>query len=109
MNIKKLNYERGDNLMELILQQILTKIDNVESVMVTKKELTDLKIGIDERLDGIDERLDGMDERLDERFNIINKKLFTISEQIAHNAEQEIRINKLETEVKVIKKTIANL
>lgn len=37
MNIKKLNYERGDNLMELILQQILTKIDNVESVMVTKK------------------------------------------------------------------------
>lgn len=77
--------------MEEMLRKIITKLDTLEQ---GQQELK-------------------MEVRTD--FEAVHKKLDIISAQVAHNTEQEVRLNdviarvdQLETDVKVIKKAISN-
>lgn len=114
--------------MEEVLQQIMTKLSDIEATMVTKSEFNQMvgtlvtkdefndmvgTLATKEELNELklDLRAEMSDLRTEMRegFARLDRKLNAISEQVAYNAEQEIRISHLEAEVKIIKKTIANM
>lgn len=71
---------------------------------------------VDARFEAIDARFEALTNEMQSGFAHVNKeldivkaKLDTLYAQVAHNAEQEIRITNLETEVKLLKKAVANL
>lgn len=84
--------------MEGVLQEILSKlnqmgseVNEIRQTMATKDELNEIR------------------QTMVKGFEEVNKKLNSISAQVAYNTEQNSRINQLEMDVRVIKKAIANL
>jgi len=116
--------------VEEVLQQILTKLTDIEATMVTKSEFNDM-VGTLVTKDEFNqivstlvtkdefnqivstlatkEELSDLRTEMREGFARVDRKLNAISEQVAYNAEQEIRISHLEAEVRIIKKTIASM
>jgi len=67
--------------MELMDQNFATKADFKEHFFMTRNDLMDLKIHMDQRFVAIDERFKSIDERfklVDQRFNTIEKRLDNI-------------------------------
>lgn len=103
--------------MEEILNQILSELKTVKETMDVRFEAIDARFeAIDARFGTIDTRFDTLTHVMETGFahvnrelDIVKAKLDTLYAQVAHNTEQEIRITNLETEVKLLKKTVANL
>ena len=91
--------------MEETLKKILNELTQLNNRVGSLE--TEVKSGFDEVRSGFDEVRSG--------FEGVNKKLDIIYAQVAHNTEQEVKLNEvttkvesLETDVKLIKKVVTN-
>ena len=73
--------------------------------------LSELK-KVNERIDSLSSEVSELHGDMHSGFENVNKKLDTISEQVAHNTEQYIglsaKVDELETDVRLIKKLLTN-
>ncbi len=108
------------DVVEEILKKILTEVTTLREDVSTlkgdmelvKDDICELKEGqkeTNQRLDGVDQHLIGVDQRLDRMEN----KMDAVYERTAVNTEQQIKsdlvavkVEQLETDVKLMKKVI---
>ena len=116
--LDKLDHLESDisGIKEQISTQVLTKLNNLESdVSGIKENMNHLESDVSCIKEEHGNRLSALETAVKTGFEGVNKKLDTIYAQVAHNTEQEVRLNDiaarvevLETDNKLIKKLVAN-
>jgi chromosome segregation ATPase len=116
----KINIFKGrKEIMEEMLKQILTELQNVKSEMSSmKSEMNSMKSEINSMKSEINSMKSEMNERfnyVDQQFAEMNYKLEVVREQTASNSElhsqvndMEKRVDELTMDVKLIKRAITN-
>ncbi len=100
-----------DNLDEKV-SELDGKVSNLETNLGT---LNNKVANLETNLGTLNNKVVNLETEVKSGFEGVNKKLDTIYAQVAHNTEQEVKLNEvtakvesLETDIKLIKKVVTN-
>ena len=107
LELKSLNQRVGG--LETGLQDVRKEVKDV------KDGIESIQIQMDTRFEGVHKEMDIRFEGVHREFEVVHKRLDTICAQVAHNTEQEVRLNEViakveahDTDIKLLKKLVSN-